>query len=108
MQLKQRALQVLKTNKNINIMSGQEVESYIINTLNCEPRHDVYALAQAVNQTREDMDYDNEWDLLYLLLENKPIPELHTHSYGFHTANGRGIIERITSYYHDQIRSRTS
>ena len=24
-----------------------------------------------------------------------------THSYGFHTQNGRGIIERIKSYYYE-------
>ena len=49
------------------------------------------------------MDYPDEWDLFYLLIENKPIPSLYTHSYGFHTANGRGIIERIKSYYYEQI-----
>ena len=35
------------------------------------------------------------------LVENTPIPSLHTHSYGFHTANGRGIIERMQSYYYE-------
>ena len=64
-------------------------------------RHDAYALAEAVNQTREDMDYDNEWDLFHLLIENKPISSLMTHSYGFHTANGRGIINRIKDYYYE-------
>jgi len=58
-------------------------------------------MAEAVNQTREDMDHDNEWDLFHLLVENTPIPSLYTHSYGFHTANGRGIIERIKSYYYE-------
>ena len=66
-------------------------------------RHDAYALAEAVNQTREDMDYDNEWDLFHLLIENKPISSLMTHSYGFHTANGRDIIERIKSYYYAYV-----
>ena len=50
------------------------------------------------------MDYNNEWDLFHLLVENTPIPSLHTHSYGFHTANGRGIIERIKSYYYEYER----
>jgi hypothetical protein len=39
-----------------------------------------------------ELDHD-ECELLYLLLENRPIADLHTHSYGFHTANGRHIIE---------------
>ena len=36
-----------------------------------------------------------------LAQKNKPISSLMTHSYGFHTANGRGIIERIKSYYYE-------
>ena len=36
-----------------------------------------------------------------LLLRNKPIDALHTHSYGFHTSNGRGIINRIKEYYYE-------
>ena len=40
-------------------------------------------------------------DLMKLLFFNDPIPNLYTHSYGFHTANGRGIIETIKSYYYE-------
>ena len=39
-------------------------------------------------------------DLLHLLIENKPISALHTHSYGFHTASGRYIIETLKSKYY--------
>ena len=35
-----------------------------------------------------------------LLLFNDPIPVLHTHSYTFHTATGRHIIETIKEYYY--------
>ena len=80
-------------------MKATQIKTYLENEYG-ECRHDAYAMAEAVNQTREDMDYENEWDLFHLLVENKPIPSLYTHSYGFHTANGRGIIERIKSYYH--------
>ena len=83
-------------------MTGKEVKNYICDTYGTDAlKHDPYALADAINQTQEDMDYDNEWDLFYLLIENKPIPSLHTHSYGFHTRSGRGIIERIKSYYYE-------
>ena len=81
-------------------MTGTEVLKYL-EKQDGECKHDEYAMAEAVNQTREDMDYENEWDLFHLLVENKPIPSLHTHSYGFHTANGRGIIERIKSHYYE-------
>ncbi len=81
-------------------MTAEQVEQYIREDLGMEPRHDCYALAQAITDTSMDMDHD-ENELMYLLLENKPINSLMTHSYGFHTENGRGIIERIKSYYYE-------
>ena len=81
-------------------MTGKQVEGYIKYTLQMTPRHDVNALASAVTDMAEELDHD-ECELLYLLLENRPIDDLHTHSYGFHTANGRGIIERIKEYYYE-------
>jgi hypothetical protein len=81
-------------------MTATQITNYLVNEYG-ECRHDAYALAEAINQTREDMDHDDEWDLFHLLVENKPINSLMTHSYGFHTRNGRGIIERIKSYYYE-------
>ena len=81
-------------------MTEKQVEKYIRKDLGYEPRHDCYALAQAITDTSMDMDYD-ECELMYLLLEDKPIDALHTHSYGFHTENGRGIINRIKDYYYE-------
>ena len=81
-------------------MTGKEIKNYLTKTYG-ECRHDEYAMADAINQTLQDMDYDNGWDLFHLLVENTPIPHLHTHSYGFHTQNGRGIIEKILSYYYE-------
>ena len=81
-------------------MTGEQVEKYIREDLGMEPRHDCMALADAITDVSLDMDYD-ECELMYLLLENRPIDALNTHSYGFHTSNGRGIIERIKSYYYE-------
>ena len=81
-------------------MTAEQVEEYIRKDLGMTPRHDCYALAQAITDTSLDMDYD-ECELMYLLLENKPINSLMTHSYGFHTANGRNIIETIKSKYYE-------
>ena len=68
------------------------------------PRHNCDALAQAVTDMAEELEYD-EAELLYLLLENRPINALHTHSYGFHTANGRNIIETIKAKYYEYERN---
>ena len=81
-------------------MTEKQVRGYIKYNLQMEPRHDCYALAQAITDISMDMDYD-EFELMELLLSNKPIDSLHTHSYGFHTENGRGIINRMKDYYYE-------
>ena len=81
-------------------MTGKKVEGYIKYTLQMTPRHDCDALAQAVTDMAAELEHD-ESELLFLLLENRPIDDLHTHSYGFHTANGRDIIEQIKEKYYE-------
>ena len=43
----------------------------------------------------------NAKELMKLLFFNDPIPQLHTHSYGFHTATGRNIIETLKMKYYE-------
>ena len=81
-------------------MTGLQVEKYIRKDLGMTPRHDCHALAQAITDMAAELEYD-ESELLFLLLENRPIDDLHTHSYGFHTANGRHIIETIKEKYYE-------
>ena len=81
-------------------MTGEQVENYIINELDSKPRHDVYALANAINDIADEVEFDS-FRIMQLLLDNKPIDALHTHSYGFHTANGREIINGIQSKYYE-------
>ena len=81
-------------------MTATQIKTYLENEYG-ECKHDAYAMAEAINQTKEDMDYDNEWDLFHLLVENKPINRLMTHSYGFHTSGGRAIIESIKEKYYE-------
>ena len=64
------------------------------------PRHDCYALADAITDMAKELDHD-ECELMYLLLENRPIEVLYTHSYGFHTANGREIINNLQHKYYE-------
>jgi|TARA_R100001463_G_scaffold18543_1_gene46364 hypothetical protein len=40
-------------------------------------------------------------DYLRLLFFNDPIKGMFTHSYGFHTATGRSIIEQLKSRYYE-------
>ena len=80
-------------------MTGEQVEKYIKEDLGHEPKHNCEALANAITEMSQQLVYD-ECELMYLLLENRPIDALYTHSYGFHTANGRHIIELLTDKYY--------
>tara|TARA_R110002012_G_scaffold315115_1_gene528487 strand:+ start:138 stop:392 length:255 start_codon:yes stop_codon:yes gene_type:complete len=82
-------------------MTGEEVEVYIRENLGSEPRHNVEALASAISIVAGKVDH-NEYELMQLLLENKPIPKLMTHSYGFHTHSGRELIEGMKNYYYEE------
>ena len=81
-------------------MTENAVKNYFKYDIEMEPRHCTKALAQAITSMAEELEYD-ENKLLWLLLENRPITDLHTHSYGFHTANGRHIIETIKEKYYE-------
>ena len=81
-------------------MTEKQVRGYIKYNLQKEPRHDCEALANAITEISQQLVHD-ECELMYLLLENRPIDALHTHSYGFHTANGREIINNIKEKYYE-------
>lgn len=79
-------------------MRATQVKSYIVNTLEQTPRHNCSALAKAITKASKKFG-QNEFDMMYLLLENRPI-DGYTHSYGFHTAYGRELIETMQNYYY--------
>tara|TARA_R100001224_G_C3992997_1_gene139957 strand:+ start:89 stop:349 length:261 start_codon:yes stop_codon:yes gene_type:complete len=81
-------------------MTGEQIREYIENELGCDPVHDVDALACAIEDVANEIEFDS-FQIMRLLLENVEIPALHTHSYGFHTANGREIINGIQSKYYE-------
>jgi len=80
-------------------MTATQIKTYLENEYG-ECKHDAYAMAEAIDDMAEEIDAD-EWDLFHLLVENKPIPKLYTHSYGFNTANGREIINNIKEKYYE-------
>ena len=83
-------------------VTGEQIKDYIINELDSKPRHNVEALAVAINHIADEVEYDS-FALMQLLLENKPIDALDTHSYGFHTANGRSLIEGMQNTYYEEV-----
>ena len=88
-------------------MTGEQVREYIENELGCDPVHSVDALAKAITDTANELEekrggrYTTELELMELLLADKPIGYMNTHSYTFHTGSGRYIIETIKEKYYE-------
>ena len=72
-------------------------------TLNYEqPRHNMLALVKSCKNVAKQYGID-PIDMFKLVIENKPIHSVHTHSYGFHTGNGRELIESVHSAYYENL-----
>lgn len=66
------------------------------------PRHNVEYLVKACKAVARAEELDAV-DLFFLLIENKPVPNVHTHSYGFHTNAGRHLIDSMQGKYYQLI-----
>ena len=88
-------------------LTTKKVIDYMSNRTDENIRHCPEAIAAACNDMAED-NYGNHFakaaepmDYMKLLFFNDPIKGLFTHSYGFHTATGRAIIEQLKSRYYE-------
>ena len=87
-------------------LTSKKVKDYMSYRTDEEFTHCPNAIAAACNDIAEDFNSEFSEDLnakefMKLLFFNDPIPMLHTHSYGFHTATGRHIIETLKSRYYE-------
>ena len=82
-------------------LTTNKVKQYVAWRSNLDLRHCPKALAEACNAACYEFRHNSALAMLKLLLFNEHLPSLHTHSYGFHTATGRNIIETIKEYYHE-------
>jgi len=88
-------------------LTSKKVKQYVSWRSNQDLRHCPDCVAAACNDVA--IKFRNEFttskitglDLMKLLFFNDPIPELHTHSYTFHTATGRHIIETLKEKYYE-------
>jgi hypothetical protein len=87
-------------------ITSKQVRDYFDWRTDQELRHCPDCIAAACNDVA--IKYSNEFserldakELMKLLFFNDPIPMLHTHSYGFHTATGRNIIETLQMKYYE-------
>lgn len=80
-------------------MTIKQAKDYIIENYG-QPRHDISSLVKACRVVAKKFKADSD-DVFFLVIENKPITYLYTHSYGFHTANGREIINNVHDKYYE-------
>jgi len=83
-------------------LTTEKLISYMKDRSNQELRHEPAKLADACNSAAWRFQHDSGLDMLKLICFNEPIPSLHTHSYSFHTASGRNIINTIQEYYYEK------
>ena len=87
-------------------LTSKKVKDYMSYRTPDELTHCPEAIAAACNDmANEYADTDfakaaEPLDYMRLLFFNDPIKGMFTHSYGFHTATGRNIIETIQEYYY--------
>jgi hypothetical protein len=81
-------------------LTSKKVEDYFAWRTDEELRHCPDCISAACNDAAQRFNHFKAKDFLKLVFFNDPIPLLHTHSYGFHTATGRSIIETIQEYYY--------
>ena len=82
-------------------LTSKKVEDYVAWRTDEELRHCPNCIAAACNDAAQKFNHYKAKDFLKLVFFNDPIPLLHTHSYGFHTATGRNIIETLKDYYYE-------
>ena len=87
-------------------LTSKKVKDYFTWRTDEELKHCPDCIAKVCNETatkfNNEFDEDlNAKEFMKLLFFNDPIPMLHTHNYGFHTATGRHIIETLKMRYHE-------
>ena len=81
-------------------LTSKKVKEYVAWRSNQDLRQCPDCIACACNDAVRRFGHRNALDFLKLIFFNDPIPQLHTHNYGFHTATGRNIIETTQEYYY--------
>ena len=82
-------------------LTSKKVKEYFAWRTDKELEHCPDCIAAACNDVAIEFNHDKALDFMKLLFFNDPIAGLFTHSYGFHTATGRNIIETIKEKYYE-------
>lgn len=78
-------------------LTKKNIENYLT-TNKGYIKHDTNLLIKAIKETSKKYQI-NEIDLFRFYADNKPINKLFTHSYGFHTRQGRQLATDLQNNY---------
>ena len=82
-------------------LTENNIKKYLIENYG-EVRHNLDAMRLACVETAKQFNC-KALDMFYFMIEQQPIPNLYTHSYGFDTSLGREIRQQFESNYYDKI-----
>ena len=88
-------------------LTSKKVKDYMSYRTDEKIRHCPKAIASACNDMADEYSHTEfgkaaePKDYMKLLFFNDPIKGMFTHSYGFHTATGRMLIEKLKDRYYE-------
>ena len=88
-------------------LTSKKVLDYMSYRTDEELRYSPEAIAAACNDMADEYSHTEfgkaaePKDYMRLLFFNDPIKGMFTHSYGFHTATGRMLIEKLKERYYE-------
>ena len=88
-------------------LTSKKVKDYVSWRTDEKLRQCPKAIAAACNDMADEYSHTefgkvaDPKDYMRLLFFNDPIKGMFTHSYGFHTATGRMLIEKLKSRYYE-------
>lgn len=85
----------------MNDLTVKSAKDYIVRNYG-EPRHNIGCLVRGIRRVSKDTGLAVS-DLFFLMIENQPIEGAYTHSYGFHTSNGRHLIDTMANNYYNEL-----
>ena len=78
-------------------MKAKQMHKYLMDNYG-EVRHDMDNMEYSCKKVAKEYDVTPK-DIFLFMIENKPIESIYTHSYGFHTREGRALKKQFESYY---------
>jgi hypothetical protein len=81
-------------------MKAKQMHKYLMDNYG-RVSHDMDNMEYACSELANLHDIKAK-DIFFFMVENKPIPNMYTHSYGFNTREGRALKQQFESYYYEE------